>query len=66
MKQPCIQIIIYLPFFVDEVTVGGEMATSQDDIISSSEILAKSTLVKNLLLVLQLVQVLGRHLQIEP
>ncbi len=66
MKQPCNKIIIYLPFFVDEVTVRGEMATSQDDIISSSEMLAESALVENLLLVLQLVQVLGRHLQIEP
>ena len=53
------------PFFVDEITLGSEMTSGQDNVIGSSEKEAKATLVENFLLVLQLVQALGDGLQVE-
>ena len=53
------------PFFVDEITLGSEMTSSQDNVIGSSEKEAKATLVEDFLLVLQLVQALRDCLQVE-
>ena len=53
------------PFFVDEITLGSEMTSGQDNVIGSSEKVAKAALVENFLLVVQLVQALGGGLQVE-
>ena len=53
------------PFFVDEITLGSEMTSGQDNVIGSSEKVAKAALVENFLLVVQLVQALGGGLQEE-